>query len=333
LYTYHLCSIFKEIFMLKKEEDLIGNLNNVRDEINTSFLISSVNVKKTRTGNEYLEFTLTDKTGEIIARMFGGILKDENGQIIARILNGKADQLYESIDKGTIYSITGSVDEFPPQSRNFNIKISSINRIADDAYDLDDFIRKSPKNLNELFDEISQTVKAMKNPYLKNLLKSFFSDEKFTEQFINAPSAKIHHHNYLGGLLEHTVGVLLICKKTCEIFPQLDADLLYAGAILHDIGKLKTYDYDILSIDISNQGQLLDHLFISCDMVKERIRDDVIEMPDDLETNLLHILLSHHGDVQNGWGSPVSPKTPEAVALHHADNLDAKVQGMIQKTR
>jgi 3'-5' exoribonuclease len=129
------------------------------------------------------------------------------------------------------------------------------------------------------------------------------------------------------------VGVLLICKKTCEIFPQLDADLLYAGAILHDIGKLKTYDYDILSIDISNQGQLLDHLFISCDMVKERIRDDVIEMPDDLETNLLHILLSHHGDVQNGWGSPVSPKTPEAVALHHADNLDAKVQGMIQKTR
>jgi|BioPla2DNA2_1021312.scaffolds.fasta_scaffold11157_5 3'-5' exoribonuclease len=319
--------------MVKKEEDFIGNLNNVRDKIETSFLISSVSVKKARTGNEYLEFTLTDKTGEIIARMFGGILKDENGNIIARISNGKANPLYESIDKGAIYSITGSVDVFPPQSNNYNIKINSIKRITEDSYDLDDYIRKSPKNQNELIDEITQTIAEMKNPDLKNLLKSFFDDEKFTNEFMKAPSAKIHHHNYLGGLLEHTVGVLLICKKVCEIFPQLDTDLLYAGAILHDIGKLKAYDYDILSIDISNQGKLLDHLFISCDMVKERIRINEIEIPEDLQTDLLHILLSHHGDVHNGWGSPVSPKTPEAVALHHADNLDAKVQGMIQNTR
>lgn len=303
--------------MFKKEEDFIENLNTIK-RINTSFVIANKTIKTARNGKDYIEFSLTDKTGEITARMFP---------------NRDANEIYQNIDKKSIYSITGTVDEFPRNSHNFSIKVDGFKKLAEDEYDLDDFIRTSPKNQNELVNEINLTITEMDNPYLKNLLKSFFCDEKFTEEFYNAPSAKIHHHNYIGGLLEHTVGVLLICKKTCEIFPQLDQDLLYSGAILHDIGKLKAYDYDLVSIDISNEGKLLDHLFISCDMVKAKIRDSENEMPEDIQTNLLHMLLSHHGEVQNGWGSPVSPKTPEAVALHHADNLDAKVKGMIQKTK
>jgi 3'-5' exoribonuclease len=306
----------KEICMFKKEEDFIENLKTVR-RINTSFVIANKTIKTARNGKDYIEFSLTDKTGEITARMFP---------------NRDTNEIYENIDKKSIYSITGTVDEFPRNSRNFSVKIDGFKKLAEDEYDLDDFIRTSPKNQNELVNEINITIKEMDNPHLKNLLKSFICDEKFTEEFYNAPSAKIHHHNYIGGLLEHTVGVLVICKKTCEVFTQLDQDLLYTGAILHDIGKLRAYDYDLVSIDISNEGKLLDHLFISCDMVKEKIRDSGNEMPEDIQTNLLHILLSHHGDVQNGWGSPVSPKTPEAVALHHADNLDAKVKGMLQKS-
>jgi 3'-5' exoribonuclease len=173
----------------------------------------------------------------------------------------------------------------------------------------------------------------MENPYLKDLLQAFFCDPGFTQEFSTAPSAKIYHHNYQGGLLEHTVEVLEICKTACQIFPQLDKDLLYTGAILHDVGKLKAYDYDLLSIDISNEGKMLDHLFISADMVKEKINSMDMDMPDNLQMQLLHLILSHHGEVRNGWGSPVDPKIPEAVALHHADNLDAKVKGLLQKMK
>lgn len=303
--------------MFKKEEDFIENLKKVR-RINTSFVIADKTIKTARNGKDYIEFSLTDKTGNITARMFP---------------NRDANEIYQNIDKKSIYTINGTVDEFPRNSGNFSIKIESFQKMAQDEYDLDDYIRTSHKNQNELINEINHTIKEIKNPYLKNLLKAFFCDEKFTEEFYNAPSAKIHHHNYLGGLLEHTTEVLLICKKAADIFPEIDQDLLYSGAILHDIGKLKAYDYDLVTIDISNEGRLLDHLFISCDMVKEKIRDNNIEMPEDIETYLLHIMLSHHGEVQNGWGSPVSPKTPEAVALHHADNLNAKVRGILQKTK
>jgi len=301
--------------MFKKEEDFIENLNKVR-RINTSFVIANKTIKTARNGKNYIEFSLTDKTGEITARMFP---------------NRDAEEIYQSIDKKSIYQIMGNVDEFPRNSRNFSIKIDSFQELAEDEYDLDDYIRTSDKDQSELIKEISITIKEMKDPCLKSLLKAFFCDKEFTEEFYQSPSAKIHHHNYLGGLLEHTVEVLLICKTSCELFPQLDQDLLYTAAILHDIGKLRAYDYDLVSIDISNEGKLLDHLFISCDMVNEKIRDCVGEMPEDQKTQLLHIILSHHGDVQNGWGSPVSPQTPEAVALHHADNLNAKVKGIIQK--
>lgn len=300
--------------MLKKnEKDFIENLNSVRS-IQTYFVIANKIIKKTRNGNDYIELSLTDKTGEITARMFP---------------NRGTAGIYENLDKKSIYEIRGSVDEFPRNSKNFSIKVDDLNKLAEDEYNLDDFVRCTQKDKKELINEIGETIRKMSNPHLKKLLKAFFCDDEFAREFYNAPSAKIHHHNYTGGLLEHTVGVLRLCKTATDIFPELDADLLYTGAILHDVGKLKSYEYDLVSIDISEEGKLLDHLFISCDMVKEKINE--IEMDNHVSNQLLHMILSHHGDVSNGWGSPVSPKTPEAVALHHADNLDAKVKGMIQK--
>jgi 3'-5' exoribonuclease len=303
--------------MLKKEEDFIENLNSVR-RINTSFVIASAVIKTARNGKDYLEFSLTDKTGGITARMFP---------------NRDAHDIFESINQKSIYTITGNVDEFPRNSQNFSIKIDSFQELDEEEYHLDDFIRTSDKDQKELFEEIISTIKGIENIHLKNLLRAFFCDPEFTQEFSTAPSAKIYHHNYVGGLLEHTVEVLQLCKTVFQIFPELDQDLLYTGAILHDVGKLRAYDYDLISIDISNEGKMLDHLFISADMVKEKISSLDEEMPENLQTQLLHLVLSHHGEVRNGWGSPVDPKTPEAVALHYADNLDAKVKGLIQKLK
>jgi 3'-5' exoribonuclease len=296
----------------KNEEDYVKNLNSKR-RIRSQFVVADKEERISKNGKKYLNLTLSDKTGQIIGRIFS----DEN-----------IGKINEDTKIGKIYRVLGDLNEFPRGSGNFNMIINVIKELSEGEYDINDFIKTSEKNIEELIFEIFSTIDNMENYYFKNLLKSFFSDKNFAEQFFTSPSAKLHHHNYIGGLLEHSVEVLQICKFTCEIFPELDEDLLYTGAILHDVGKIKTYTYDLVSIDFSEEGRLLDHLFISCDIVKETINE--IEMPEELSNQLLHLILSHHGDVRNGWGSPVNPQTPEAVALHHADNLDAKVKGMLQ---
>ena len=297
----------------KSEEDFVENINE-RRRIRSQFVVADKLIKTAKSGRKYIDVRLSDKTGEIVGRMF-----PEEG----------VEVTFEPINPGKIHRVLGNVNEYPQGSGRFNIIVNVIKELSEEEYDIDDFIRTSDKDKDQLINEVETTIKEIENEYLKKLLDAFFSDEKFAEEFYNAPSAKVYHHNYVGGLLEHTAEVLRICKTTSEIFPELDKDLLYTGAILHDVGKLETYDYDLVRIEFSEEGKLLDHLFISCDMVKDKIRET--EMPKELATQLLHIILSHHGDVKNGWGSPVSPKTPEAVALHHADNLDAKVKGMLQR--
>jgi 3'-5' exoribonuclease len=221
------------------------------------------------------------------------------------------------------------VSEFPPNSGKINIVINSLTELCEDDYHLEDFIQTSPYSKDRLVQEIRTVIKAMENPHQKNLLKSFFCDQEFTDQYYTAPAAMIHHLNYLGGLLDHNVEVLLICKSLCQLFPQLDRELLYTGALLHDVGKIKTYDYDTVKIEMSKESRLLGHLYLSAEMVNERMNS--LNFPEKLSQQVLHLILSHHGKVSLGWGSTVNPKLPEAVALHHADNLDARVKEIIQK--
>ncbi|MBI5680089.1 MAG: HD domain-containing protein [Methanobacterium sp.] len=296
----------------KNDEDYVKNLDSKR-RIRTQFVVADKVEKRAKSGKKYIDFTLSDKTGQIIGRKFSDV---------------NINEIFDKTEIGKIHRVLGDLNEFPRGSGKYNIIIDTITELNENEYDINDFIKTSEKNRDKLMLEIYSTIEEMENVYFIKLLNSFFFDEKFKKKFFDSPSAKMHHHNYIGGLLEHSVEVLEICKFTCKIFPELDKDLLHTGAILHDIGKIKTYTYDLVSIDFSEEGRLLDHLFISCDMVKEKINE--IEMPEELSNQILHLILSHHGDVRNGWGSPVNPLTPEAVALHHADNLDAKVKGMLQ---
>jgi 3'-5' exoribonuclease len=298
--------------MSKKEEDFIENLNVARD-ITSKFAVAEKIIRTSAKGRKYLDITLTDKTGQIDGRMFPD----------------NVDAAHDSIKLGTICRISGRISEFPSGSGKYNMVINVINKLPDGEYNLKDFVMASENNQDDLVEEIRSTIKEMKNTELKNLLRSFFCDKNFTEQFYKAPAAIVHHHNYIGGLLDHTVGVLKICKTSCGIFPDLDKDLLYTGVLLHDLGKMKTYTYGTGPIGISEEGELLDHLYLSCEMVKEKM--DELETPQKLSNQILHMILSHHGHVSNGWGSPVDPKTPEAMALHYSDNMDAKVKEVLQR--
>jgi 3'-5' exoribonuclease len=178
---------------------------------------------------------------------------------------------------------------------------------------------------------IADTIDQMKNQQLRNLLKLFFDDEKFKNEFCSAPAAVRMHHNYMGGLLEHTTQVLILCKTICQNYPELDEDLLFTGAILHDIGKMKIYRQNGFTIEYTEDGLLLEHIYISAQMVKEKANKILIS--EEYVKKVIHLILSHHGDVSNGWGSAVSPFLPEATALHYADNLDAKVKIALNKQK
>ena len=297
----------------KSGKDLVENIN-CQKSICSTFVVVNKNSRTASSGRQYITLTLADKTGQIDGRVF----PDE-----------EINDIFNSIISGSIYKCDGRVNEFPPDSGKYNIVVNHLMEIPQEEYVLSDYIRTSSNDKEELVNYITSTIEELKNEQLKNLLKSFFDDEEFTTEFYTAPAAKFHHHNYVGGLLDHTVEVLKISKTLNHLFPELNKDLLYTAALLHDIGKIRAYDYDKISTEMSEEGLLLDHLYLSGVMVEEKLSE--VEISKDLSNQLLHIILSHHGDVKNGWGSTVDPKTAEAVALHYSDLLDARVKDMFKK--
>jgi len=289
--------------LTKKYEDYVKKLNHTR-RITSQFLIVEKTIKKTKTNKPYLELVLQDKTGQIIGRMF----------------NKKTRNIFDKIEEGNIYNINGKVQEFPVDTNNYNILIDNI--ILAKNYDEKEFIIQI-ENQDSHIEYLINTIKEIEDKDLKNILISLFEDELFFEKFISAPAAKKHHHNYKGGLLVHTNEVVEICKTISTIYEDIDSDLLITGAILHDIGKIETYDYQTEQININNKGILLDHIFIGACIVKEKINS--LNISEKRKNDILHLILSHHGDVELGWGSSVSPKLPEAIALHQADDMSAKI--------
>ena len=298
--------------MSKKEEDFIENLNVTRD-ISSEFAVAEKIIRTSAKGRKYLDITLADKTGQMDGRMFPS----------------DVDSIYDSINLGRVYNVIGRVSEFPSGSGKYNMVINIIDELQEGKYILEDFVMISQNKPKYQIAEINQAINEVHNVHLKSLLEAFFSDEDFTKEFYIAPAAIVHHHNYMGGLLDHTVEILEICRTMCKIFPDINKDLLYCGVLLHDIGKIKTYTYGTGPIGFSEEGDLLNHIYISCEMAKERMTK--LETPEELSNQILHMILSHHGYVSNGWGSSVNPKTPEALTLHFADNMDAKVKKALQR--
>ncbi len=289
--------------MPKKNEDYVKKLNYDR-RITTQFLIVEKNIKKSKNNKPYLEFILQDKTGQIIGRMF----------------NKKTYNIFEKTEEGKVYNINGRVQEFPVDTNKYNILIDNI--VLAKNFDEEEFIIEI-ENQDSHIEYLINTIKEIENRELKNVLLSLFEDEIFFEKFITAPAAKKYHHNYKGGLLVHTNEVVEICKTIATIYEDIDGDLLITGAILHDIGKIETYEYKTERIDINNKGTLLDHIFIGACFVKEKM--NALNISEKTKISVLHLILSHHGDIELGWGSAVNPKIPEAIALHQADDMSAKI--------
>jgi len=274
------------------------------DAVDHFLLVKKCEIRLTKSGKEFLSLELGDKSTFVSANLW-----DENSTF---------KSFRDSLTVGDIVKVKGSIDEY---QGNAQIKIDSI-RIPKQSENVlpADFLAKSKRDLNEMLDEFSKRMKNINNPQIQTLLNNIFNEERL-KKYSSAPAGKMWHHAYISGLIEHTLEIIKICDLMCNIHPEINRDLLIAGAMLHDFGKIEELSFDS-AFEYTDKGKLLGHMVIAAIIVNDEI-NKMNDFPDELKTNLLHLILSHQGKLEHA--SPVVPKTLEAITLYHADELSAKV--------
>lgn len=250
------------------------------------------------------------------------VLSDRSGSISGRAWDD-AERLAEICQPGAVVRVEGRVEEYRGKQQ---LIIEDLACCAEGEYDRSDLLNCTKKDVGQLLSQLLQFVADVEEPHLRALLEAFFGDEGFLSRFAESPGAKALHHSHVGGLLDHTVSVATLVCAVQELHPEMDRDLLIAGALLHDVGKLGELAIDT-TINYTDTGRLVGHIVLTDRWVREQI-NQIDGFPAELDNKLNHILLSHHG--QKEYGAPIVPMTAEACALHYADNLDAHVQYFIQ---
>lgn len=262
----------------------------------------------------WFEVMLSDKTGQMAAKFWGG-----NNNVITQ-------KLFDSLSTGSVVNVRGTTSQF---QNILSINVDDIHMITE--YDKDDLILISDIDIGQLKLKLVTEIESMRNGSIKLLLNSLFKDEIFFEKFTRWPAAQSYHHAYLGGLLEHVLNMVNTSKVICQNYPSIDADMVKAGCILHDIGKVAQYDMDV-GITHTLDGDYMGHIGLGIIMVQEKIkqlRDIGVSFDTDLERQILHIILSHHGKKE--FGSPITPQTPEAWAVHLVDMCDAHLNHAVKR--
>lgn len=277
----------------------------------------SVPMKYKQKSGMWFSLEVSDKTGKISVKYWGG--PDESS----------VQTVFDSFAVGDIISITG-LAQHDNYANALVISIDAKNGHAlqkSDFFDADDFIPVTDKNMEDMVLQLQETIEEIQNPDIKNLVKSFFDDPVFVEKYSKAPAAMTRHHNYVGGLLEHVLNMIQLAKTISSQYNgKLDLDLLVAGCIFHDIGKIVELEVKS-AITYSVAGDLLGHISIGAKMVQDKI-DSFDTFPEVLKNKIIHLILSHHGSLE--FGSPVEPMFPEAVALNRIDECDSKIQYALQ---
>jgi 3'-5' exoribonuclease len=283
-------------------------INEIKDndQVDSLFLVKEKSSGITKTGNAYLKLKLVDHSGEIEGRIWTSV-----------------ETFADSFEKDDFVHIMGKAVSF---QEHLQLNITQIERIGEEEILFSDFFPMAEKDIDEMFHSLIEISQQIKNPHLSQLLQLFWEDESFIKRFKMAPASKWLHHNYLGGLLEHTFSLVQLVLKNVSHYIGLNLDLLLTASILHDLGKVDELSYH-RSFDYSDEGRLLGHIILGLERVEDKIRQ-LPDFPKDLSTLLKHLLLSHHG--QYIWGSPKRPMTLEAVMLHYLDDMDAKMNGIQQ---
>jgi 3'-5' exoribonuclease len=284
------------------------------EAIEEVFLVVDKQLRANRNGNLYLQLELRDRTASMSARLWNA-----------------GEHVFRSFDVGDFLLVKGKVQLFQGA---LQMILSHLDRVETEKLDLTDFLPHTDQDVGKLLERLRAILMKLGNPHLRALVECFLMDDDFVRRFCQAPAGVRNHHAYVGGLLEHVVTLLDAADRLLPLYPELDRDLLLMGVFLHDIGKVRELSYD-RAFSYTDEGQLIGHLIIGVEMLNEkaaRVPDLTSEpFPSELLLRLKHMILSHHGTYE--FGSPKLPMTPEAIALHHLDNLDAKVHSFTRDIR
>jgi 3'-5' exoribonuclease len=275
------------------------------DKADDIFVLYEKTVSQKKDGSDYLNVTLSDKSGRI-----RGVVWDNVARMAAEAVLG-----------GHVH-VRGSVSEYKGV---LQVVIKSMDNVAPDKVDPSDFLPATGRDVETMFRQLAEISDSIKEKKLRELFTAFWNDRDFTDKFKKAPAAKKMHHAFIGGLLEHTLSMARLADRIAGHYEGIDRDLLIAGTILHDIGKIREFEFDS-KIDYSDEGRLLSHIVIGLGMIDEKIKKDVVDFPETLVLMLKHMIVSHHGT--RDFGSPEPPKTVEAVLLNYIDEIDSKVTGI-----
>jgi 3'-5' exoribonuclease len=274
---------------------------NKGDSLDHFLVVRKSEIRLTKTNKQYLTLELGDKTLTLNA-----------------ILWENFEDLSAKLKQGIVVKVKGTIDEFQGTSQ---IRISAIRpALPRDGVSPVDFQARSKRDFEDMKKEFTDRINRISEPNLKALLENIFSGERF-DKFLNVPAGKSWHHSYVHGLLEHTLELIRICDLISDIHPELNRDILVAGAMLHDFGKTEELTVEPV-FEYTDKGKLLGHIVISAMLVNEEAKK-IKDFPEELKDCLLHVILSHQGKLE--YASPVVPKTLEAIALYQADELSAKV--------
>ena len=277
------------------------------DRISNIYLCKHKQAAVTKNGKPYENVILQDKTGCMDAKIW-----DPNSQGI------------DDFDVLDYIDVVGDVTTF---AGALQVNIKRVRKACEGEYDPADYLPVSENSTDDMYGKLLAYIKSVKNTWLSQLLeKLFVEDVEFIKSFQNHSAAKTVHHGFVGGLLEHTLGVARLCDYYAATYPLLNRDVLLAAALCHDIGKTKELSEFPLN-DYTDDGQLLGHIMIGAEMIHDKIKE-IPGFPPVLESELKHCILAHHGELE--FGSPKKPAMAEAVALNLADNTDARMETLTE---
>jgi 3'-5' exoribonuclease len=285
-----------------------------QEPVDQVFLASQKQLRPNRNGNLYLQVELSDRTGSISARMWNA-----------------DDADYRAFEDGDFIRVEGATQLYQGA---LQLIATSVCKARSEEVEFDDFACLTPADIDRMAIRVAELLRAMKNPQLRNLAECFLADDELMRRFTRSPAGVKNHHAYPGGLMEHVLNLMEVIDRVVDRYPSIDADLLMMGAFLHDLGKVEELSCD-KGFAYTDAGQLLGHTVLAVSMLDQKVAEAerLSGEPMCCETvlRLKHMVVSHHGQYE--FGAPKLPMTLEAIALHHLDNLDAKLHSFEQLMR
>jgi 3'-5' exoribonuclease len=286
------------------------------DMVDDVLVVSGKQIAMGSNGKQYIKAFISDKSLQVTARLWNA-----------------TREIFNALPESGFLRVRARIENY---QGNLQAVIEQTGPAKDGTFEIGDLLPQTTRDIGEMCSRLTELLGSIQNRHLGALVQAYLDDESLMANFCKAPAAMSFHHAFIGGLLEHTLNAIELANAICPFYPGLNRDLVVAGIFLHDIAKTWELTYNC-AFGYSDGGQLVGHIVKSAMWVEEKRRDAervlAEPLPQPLINVIQHIILSHHGELADGFGSAKSPATPEAMMVHYIDEIDAKMNLALKACR